>query len=263
MELSIKAISHTFHDPSIKIIQNLFWPEPDPLGNIAYPVDSNLLLSRGRLFVVAAGTGIPPSGIEVCELGIKTLIEKFYDTTAFSDVPSQLYIAFQATNQVVYDYIQTNLEKHVIGISMVAAVMRENELTVASVGETGAYLIKREVVEELTPINQLPRPIPPSLLRPLLGSHRASLPVITAIADSLPVAKPYMDIIKEKPIALDDIVILASDFSEKLSRLKEPELLDKVKVAADDTVSQRLVEASPAWNDLGIRKLTTTIIWFT
>jgi serine/threonine protein phosphatase PrpC len=133
----------------------LYWPEPDTEGNVNYPINSDLLRQRGYLFVVAHGSGTPPHGLEACRLGIQAVIKEFYENEPFRDVPIHLEAAIQVANQVVHDYTWLNFEEPILGNSMVVAVVKGNEVTIASIGgDAAGYLIRETNVQELVPLER-------------------------------------------------------------------------------------------------------------
>jgi hypothetical protein len=240
--------------------QDSFWPEPSVKGDIVYPLEEYVPVSRGYLFVVAHGSGMPPYGLEACKLGIQTLVGEFYNQASSAYVPPRLQEAFQAANEAVYDYTKLRLEERVAGNSMIAAVIQEGELTLANIGATSAYLIRESHVEELAPLEKPPRPggfpwFPPIWL---LG-ERTPLVVRASAKDPVP-ARPYLDIVSGRKIKAGEVLILTSDYGAGPRSITEEELHNTAKHISDGTIARRLAEA--AWKSTGMQMTVTVLaVW--
>lgn len=258
----LHTVSYTFTDQLRLVSQDLFWPEPNSQGEVVYPIAADIMRERSYLFVVAHGSGVPPYGLETCRLGIETLVKEFYQKSSFSNVPTQLQSAFQVANEAVHDHTWLNFEEPILGNSMVAAVIKENELTIANVGYTAAYLIKETHIEELVPLGRPPLPDKLALLTYLLGTDCTPLPIRTNSLAPVPLGRPYLDMVNQTTIGYQDILILTSNFAARPGLLEEKKIFDQVKYVEDRTIARRLAETA-SLNSGSRVEVTITAIWFT
>jgi hypothetical protein len=213
--------------------------------------------------VVAHGSGTPPHGLEACRLGIQAVIKEFYENEPFRDVPIQLEAAIQVANQVVHDYTWLNFEEPILGNSMVVAVVKGNEVTIASIGgDAAGYLIRETNVQELVPLERSSLPAD-FLWFPLLGDNRTPLAVRTKSTDPFPPNKLYFDLVSRVPLKRGDVLILTSDVTSiaRPSWLGEPKILQLVKDLADRSAIPRHLAriASESWHHY--IKVTVTAVW--
>jgi protein phosphatase len=120
----------------------------DSLAGPAADLAPQALAQKGYLCVVADGSGEHAVGKAASDLAVHVVMQEYYaDTT--EDVEDSLRRALRMANAEVYRQSQ-NPPYAGMGASLVAAVVQEDSLTVAHVGNCRAYLVRGDTMETLT-----------------------------------------------------------------------------------------------------------------
>jgi len=114
------------------------------------PTDPIQLQQSGRLYVIADGLGGHQMGEKASAYAVQTLLKRYYETP---EVPPEerLRENIQRIHQDIFSDAQKILapgEK--MATTIVAAVIRENSLQIAHVGDSRAYLIRDRYVQQIT-----------------------------------------------------------------------------------------------------------------
>jgi protein phosphatase len=114
------------------------------------PQDARQLKQSGRLYVVADGLGGHQMGEKASALAVETLLKVYYKAP---EIPPEkrLRDIIQQVNQDLIAYARKNLapgEK--TATTVVAAVVRNDTLLVANVGDSRAYLIRDGKIRQIT-----------------------------------------------------------------------------------------------------------------
>jgi len=111
---------------------------PDSMG-----VPSELRRRKGWLYAVADGMGGRAAGEVASRQAIHTLFAAYYGHA--SDDPGEgLKAAFEQANAEIYAMAQADVNRHGMGTTLVAAVVRNGHLFVASVGDSRAYIVPQQ-----------------------------------------------------------------------------------------------------------------------
>jgi serine/threonine protein phosphatase PrpC len=121
----------------------------DAVGGPPPSLDPNLAEQKGYLYAVADGMGGEAGGQQASTLAIQTLLAEYYRDPE-PDVGLSLWRAVQAANQSVYRKARTTPALARMGTTMTAIVVRGEELVVAHVGDSRAYLIRNDGIRQLT-----------------------------------------------------------------------------------------------------------------
>ena len=113
------------------------------------PEDMAVLATKGAFYAVADGMGGHSAGQVACELALKTVISAYYASPS-SDVEASLRHAIEEANALVYDTAQTISDRQGMGTTLTAAIIREDQVTLAQVGDSRAYLLRGGVITQLT-----------------------------------------------------------------------------------------------------------------
>jgi len=113
------------------------------------PEDPAVLATKGCFYAVAHGMGGHSAGQIACELALKTVISDYYDGPS-ADTESCLRDAVIAANSLIYDTAQTIPDRQGMGTTLTAAIIREDRLTLAQVGDSRAYLLRGHQMTQLT-----------------------------------------------------------------------------------------------------------------
>lgn len=121
----------------------------DALGGPPPTLDPQVLARKGELYVVADGMGGHQGGQRASQLAVQTVLDEYYKDSS-SDVPQSLKRAVEVANRRVHDEAKTNPAYKGMGTTLVAAVLRGNDLFVANVGDSRLYLMRGPSIEQLT-----------------------------------------------------------------------------------------------------------------
>jgi PPM family protein phosphatase len=114
-------------------------PEPDQLE------------SNGLLVAVADGMGGYQRGEVASRIAVETLREIYYDTPLEeNETPDRLKRAFRTANERIYNDGSAEGQQNMMGTTLVAAVIKDNDLTLANVGDSRAYLIRANRANQIT-----------------------------------------------------------------------------------------------------------------
>jgi hypothetical protein len=248
--LHLHVDSFSFQNPDREPHRDAYWPEPEVDGSVSHPIAPGLLEERGLLFVLGSGTLEPTIGLEVCQLGIQALIERYYEPhEPFPlDVRTRLQVSFQAADEAIRGYLQSS-QGDSLGSNMMAAVVQNDRLTVANVGICGAYLVRGTVVDKLVP---WPGPFRPfgHVHRLLLGYHT---PLVLEIdRKKPPLDNPYLELISDVRVSDGDTLILTGDDTVWLL---EEEVFDVIKSSPKE-IAHRL---APMVSDSLTGQLNVTV----
>ena len=120
------------------------------------PVEATIPLgSNGLLLAVADGMGGHRSGEVASQLCIKTLPRVFLSALQTGDSgPTQastvLVQAVETASQVISDEAAQNPAHEGMGTTLTAALLRNMHVDVAQVGDSRAYMVRRETLTQLT-----------------------------------------------------------------------------------------------------------------
>ncbi|HVK03082.1 MAG TPA: Stp1/IreP family PP2C-type Ser/Thr phosphatase [Armatimonadaceae bacterium] len=105
------------------------------------PDDPMALAMRGRLWAVADGMGGHSAGQIASEAALKALVRSYYaETTA--DAPEALRAALTDANALIHQASKQFENTGGMGTTLVAAVVRDDTVMVAHVGDSRAYLLR-------------------------------------------------------------------------------------------------------------------------
>ena len=138
----IKTYSNT--NPGLKRTNN-----EDAVGAFE-PKDDHQLRRSGRIFIVADGMGGHQMGEKASTYSVETLLKAYYESP---EIPPEkrLRDIIGQINEYLLTFARENLyagEK--IGTTIVAAVIRNETLQIAHVGDSRAYLIRNGEIRQLT-----------------------------------------------------------------------------------------------------------------
>jgi len=111
-------------------------------------LDASTLAQKGYLFVVADGMGGHVAGATASQTATSRIIGDYY-ADPNPDVLASLEQAIQTANREIVAQAQDPAFSG-MGTTVVAAVLRDDQLTVANVGDSRAYLIRNGLIQQLT-----------------------------------------------------------------------------------------------------------------
>jgi protein phosphatase len=113
------------------------------------PEDPKRLESKGSLFLVADGMGGHQAGEIASRRAVDQVIRTYVDAPS-TDVQMSLQRAIKSANASLHAEAQRRVGSVGWGTTMVAAVVRHDELWVANVGDSRAYLLRSGKLRQLT-----------------------------------------------------------------------------------------------------------------
>ena len=105
---------------------------------------------KARFYAVADGMGGHSAGQIACELALKTVIQSYYAAPPSADVEAALRRAIEEANALVYETAQAMSERQGMGTTLTCAVVREDQVTLAQVGDSRAYLLRGGRLAQVT-----------------------------------------------------------------------------------------------------------------
>jgi PPM family protein phosphatase len=119
--------------------------------NVAYivPKDALLQAKRGSLFIVADGMGGHAAGEIASEMAVSNISTLYYHDDG-SDIAASLLCSMHSTNALIYQRAREQTEHNGMGTTCVAAVLLDDKVYVANVGDSRAYIIRRGWVRQIS-----------------------------------------------------------------------------------------------------------------
>ena len=102
-----------------------------------------------NLYVVADGMGGHNAGEHASEMAVKTVVSELRDHKN-DDAREALSLAIRAANDAVINAANEDPSKSGMGTTLVACVIGKNEMTVANIGDSRAYMISDGHLERIT-----------------------------------------------------------------------------------------------------------------
>lgn len=113
------------------------------------PEDPAVLATKGRFYAVADGMGGHSAGQIACELALKAVIQSYYGSPS-ADAESSLKEAVEEANALIHATAQAMPDRQGMGTTLTAAVVLEDRLIVAQVGDSRAYLLRGGAISQMT-----------------------------------------------------------------------------------------------------------------
>lgn len=115
------------------------------------PEDASTLALRGRLWAIADGMGGHSAGQVASEAGLKTVIRSYFAAPLERELSDVLRAALEDANTLITRAAEQMNAKNGMGTTMVVAIVKEEMLTIAHVGDSRAYLLREgERIRQLT-----------------------------------------------------------------------------------------------------------------
>ncbi|MCS6801417.1 MAG: Stp1/IreP family PP2C-type Ser/Thr phosphatase [Chloroflexota bacterium] len=163
---------------------------------------------KGILLVICDGMGGHAAGEVASQLAVETILTRYYDSPA--DDPTEALIqAVTLANQKIFQQAAERPEQRGMGTTCVAVVLRGDELTVAHVGDSRAYLLRNGVLTRLTRDHSLVEEwVEKGVLPAAEADHHPMANVITRALGHGPTVQVE---VRQERALLGDILMLCSD----------------------------------------------------
>ena len=106
------------------------------------PEDPAVLATKGCFYAVADGMGGHSAGQIACELALKTVIAGLLRQPVAGHGSQPAPGGRERRTRLIYDTAQAIPDRQGMGTTLTAAVVREDRLTIAQVGDSRAYLLR-------------------------------------------------------------------------------------------------------------------------
>lgn len=113
------------------------------------PVDPENLILNGRLYIVADGVGGGAAGEVASEYAVKKVLYEYYRSTG-QDLGERLRSVIYIANADIFEHVEQRPELGRMGTTVVAVVIRGDELVVANVGDSRAYMVRNGEIYQIT-----------------------------------------------------------------------------------------------------------------
>jgi serine/threonine protein phosphatase PrpC len=113
-------------------------------------VSSHRLGERGSLMIVSDGMGGAAAGEIASEMAVTTMRESLAQMASGTEISEQLKTAAEIANERIWNRSQDNPELSGMGATLTAVLVQGTTAYIAQVGDSRAYLIRREQIKQLT-----------------------------------------------------------------------------------------------------------------
>jgi serine/threonine protein phosphatase PrpC len=113
------------------------------------PHEPSVLATKGRVFAVADGMGGHSAGQVASELSLNVFIRSFYSDRN-PEIEKGLANAVREANAYVVDVARTVPGRSGMGATLTAAIIRDDDLYIAQVGDSRCYLLRGGTLEQIT-----------------------------------------------------------------------------------------------------------------
>lgn len=200
------------------------------------PTEPMLLAERGSVYAVCDGMGGHSAGQIASELALKTFLKAYYDLE-LPDINTALFTAVQAANALVREVAQSIPGRRGMGTTLTAAALCEGEAHVVHVGDSRCYLVRGEVIEQVTDDHSyVMEQVRQGLLSPEEAQYSPYRNVITS-SIGMEVLEPD---IYRVPLQAGDRLVLCTD--GLTTHVPDDRIADVVRTHSPSAAAQRLVE---------------------
>ena len=208
-------------------------------GTDGFTPNEQHLAHKGQLLIVADGVGGARAGSQASQWAIRVAVETYYDLPG-NDLGTNLKKAIEKANLSLFQYLQSTGDREA-GSTMVAAVVHANQLYVANVGDSRAYLIRGGQVTRLTQDHTLAqRKYEQGLIRADQVDTDPDSSVLTRSMGAGPTVN--VDLFEPIPLYPGDVVLLCSD---GLSNMVADETIARIAAAHPPRrAAERLITAA-------------------
>ena len=166
------------------------------------------LEARGRLYVIADGVGGAAAGEIASEYAVKKIIYNYFQNTD-DDPGNGLTQAIEEANADIFAQNLGRPDHREMATTVVAAVIRGNELIVANVGDSRAYVVRGETIEQITEDHSLMAEMISDGV--ITAKDAETHPYRNVILRSVGAYETIQVDLFSRQLAPDDILILCSD----------------------------------------------------
>jgi serine/threonine protein phosphatase PrpC len=201
------------------------------------PDDYEELSASGRLYIVADGVGGAASGELASQYAVQKILYHFYNDRE-TDLQLRLERAVEAANDDIYRHNARHQERRGMATTIVAALIHDEDLIVANVGDSRAYLVREEAITQLTRDHSL---VAEMVRKGAISEEEAEEhPRRNVILRSLGMEESVSVDVDKHPLLVGDIVVLCSDGLTR--HVADEEIARVVRELSPQKAVRRLVD---------------------
>lgn len=214
------------------------------------PAANEKLAASGRLYLVADGLGSTGSGAVAAQFALRKILHDFFQDPE-TNLEKRLLAVIKKANTALLERNQRFPQRRPLAITLVAALIHENKLTVARIGDGQVYVVWDQDIEHLTgapPDKRVPDPAPetPPDTKPLLPRQR--LPQGLGLKEQLDIQT-----FSRRLFAGDTVVLVngglagyvsQTEIAQTVSRLSPPEVGPRLADLAAKQGSREVISVS-------------------
>jgi serine/threonine protein phosphatase PrpC len=201
------------------------------------PRDITDLEAHGRLYVLADGVGGASAGDIASQYTVNKIIYTYYQQSTDDDPGIRLRQAIEEANADVFAQNLERPDHREMATTVVAALIRGDELMVANVGDSRAYLIRGDTIEQITEDHSLMAEMISDGI--ITDEEAATHPYRNVILRSIGAYETVQVDLFSRQLSPDDILILCSDGLTRL--VTNSELADIARAYPPAEAAQQLV----------------------
>lgn len=218
--------------------------------------DSPQAAEAGYLAVIADGMGGHQRGEVASRLAVEALFSSYYSDRREDGVGPALQRGFQSANEQIAAQSGGGDPSSAMGTTMVAAAVVGDQLTVANVGDSRAYLLRAESATQITRDHSL---IAEQVAQGVMTPQEARQSNYRNIVTRALGHRPKLDVdIFEIGLLPDDCVVLCSDGVH--GHVEPEEFADLGRRGSPESVSQTLIEL--AMERGSTDNVSALVIWY-
>lgn len=200
------------------------------------PTEPTLLAERGSVYAVCDGMGGHSAGQIASELALKTFLKAYYDLE-LPDVDTALHSAVLSANALVREVAQAIPGRRGMGTTLTAAILLENEAHVVHVGDSRCYLVRGEVIQQITDDHSY---VMEQVRQGLMTLQEAQYsPYRNVITRSIGMEQVEPDIYRVVLEAGDRLVLCTDGLTTHVS---DEQIAEVVRTQSPSAAAQKLVE---------------------
>lgn len=172
------------------------------------PENEDMLQSKGAIFIVADGMGGHNAGQIAAELAVQTFLRSYLHNHS-QNVLQTIKQAVEEANSLVYTLAQGISEREGMGCTLTLAVVKDESLYLAHIGDSRLYLIRDGLAKQLTEDHTW---IAEQVKQGIMSEEEAQLsPFRNLLTRSLGTRENIEIDLAQYPLESGDILLLCSD----------------------------------------------------
>jgi protein phosphatase len=113
-------------------------------------VSTHQLGERGSLMIVSDGMGGAAAGEIASEMAVTSMRDSLAEVNSSTEISEQLKSAAEIANERIWNHSQDNPELSGMGATLTAVLVQGTTAYIAQVGDSRAYLMRRDQIKQLT-----------------------------------------------------------------------------------------------------------------